>query len=137
MPRVHGCTCGAPNGRGIASQRALGTAGNRSAALRKGLDARSGRLEPAAPEQLLFARAHARELKGERGVLVQVLPDGRCGYAIDGSLIYVSEPAFFERSAGVMLVGNTQATRIVVGPTAVSAGIAPFINWAAVPQPRR
>jgi hypothetical protein len=67
--------------------------------------------------------------------LVQVFPDGRCGAAFDGRALWVSAPGYFDREARVMLVGNSQETRVLVGRVRVGTGIAPHVAWAALDTP--
>jgi hypothetical protein len=67
--------------------------------------------------------------------LVQILPDGRCAFAIDGAPIFVGPPSYFYSNAQVMLVGNSQQTHDLVGRVQVHSGIAPFVNWNALEQP--
>lgn len=68
--------------------------------------------------------------------LVQVFPDGRCGFAVDGRPLYVTEPAYFDRGARVMLYGNSQETHDLVGRVRVVAGIAPDIAWDSIVHDR-
>jgi hypothetical protein len=73
--------------------------------------------------------------------LVQLFPDGRCGFAFDGVPLWVSPPAYFDADTRVMLEGNSQETRVLVGPLRVVSGVAPHVDWraldtaAASPQP--
>ena len=61
-------------------------------------------------------------------VVLQILPDGRCGFAIDGRVVWVSR-GWGERTVRVMLSGNSVNTKMLVGPLRLSSGLAPGINW--------
>ncbi len=70
---------------------------------------------------------------GERfKVLMQLFPDGRCGVAIDGRPLFLGAPSYLRRDARVILEGNSQETRNLVGPVQVHEGIAPIV-WTRVP----
>ena len=68
---------------------------------------------------------------------MQIFPDGRCGFAVDGRAVFVSRPAYFDRDARVMLFGNSQETDDRVGPVRVVTGIAPHVDWSALDTSRR
>jgi hypothetical protein len=61
--------------------------------------------------------------------LVQVFPDGRCGFAFDGTPLWVSPPVYFDTTARVLLEGNSQETRVLVGPLRGATGVAPHVDW--------
>jgi hypothetical protein len=61
--------------------------------------------------------------------LVQIFPDGRCGFAVDDVPLWVSPPQYVDATARVMLEGNSQETRVLVGPLRVSTDVAPHVDW--------
>ncbi|WP_310571001.1 AAA family ATPase [Gemmatimonas sp.] len=74
---------------------------------------------------------------GERiGVVLQLLPDGRCGVAINGQVVGYSSNGSPTRthSAHVFIYGNSPGTRVVTGPLTVSAGVVPGIQWNGAPK---
>ena len=70
-------------------------------------------------------------------VLVQIFPDGRCGFALDGTPLRVTRPGQTTAAARVMVDGRSVDTRILVGPLRVLTGIAPHVDWARVDSIRR
>ncbi len=62
--------------------------------------------------------------------LIQVFPDGRCGFAVNGEVLWISAPAFRDSLARVKIDGRSVATRILVGPLRVASGIAPQVRWS-------
>ena len=62
-------------------------------------------------------------------LVMQILPDGRCGVALDGKVVWVGPADFFEPSVHVMLAGNSVDTKMLVGHVRVVTGIAPNIAW--------
>ena len=67
--------------------------------------------------------------------LVQIFPDGRCAFAIDGHPLFISRPVYFYANARVMLVGNTQETHNLIGRVQLHSGIAPFVKWNELEHP--
>lgn len=68
-------------------------------------------------------------------ILIQLLPDGRCGFAIDGKPVGILRnpgrqiPQYLRAS----IVGNSAGTRIAVGPLSVWEGVRTDIDWTAAP----
>ncbi len=62
-------------------------------------------------------------------LVLQILPDGRCGFAIDGKVLWVGGASWAYQRAHVMLAGNSVDTRFLVGRLRVHSGIAPNIDW--------
>jgi len=70
---------------------------------------------------------------------LQLFPDGRCGVALDGVAIAISEAATPRRSptsarARVIVMGNSYRTRALVGPMTLREGVDMTIDWS---RPRR
>ncbi|MCC7194261.1 MAG: AAA family ATPase [Gemmatimonadaceae bacterium] len=64
---------------------------------------------------------------------IQVFPDGRCAFAIDGIPRAVTGRAFSPGdSVAVVLGGKAHRTESLVGPVEVWTGIRPGINWGPV-----
>lgn len=61
--------------------------------------------------------------------LIQVFPDGRCGFAVNDEVLWISPPAFRDSLARVKIDGRSVETRILVGPLRVASGIAPQVQW--------
>jgi len=57
-------------------------------------------------------------------LVMQVLPDGRCGVAIDGRVVWMGPAAFLEPEVYLMLAGNSVETQMLVGRVRVGGGIA-------------
>lgn len=64
--------------------------------------------------------------------LVQIFPDGRCGFAIDGQPLWISPPNFAATAVHVLLSGRSVGTEILVGHLRVFSGIAPRVDWRAL-----
>ena len=63
-------------------------------------------------------------------VRVQLMPDGRCGYAIDGAAVAIHESGMEPPpSAHVMLQGMSVGTRMLVGRVRVYTGVPPGVDW--------
>jgi hypothetical protein len=63
-------------------------------------------------------------------VRVQLMPDGRCGYAIDGMAIAIHESAMeAPPTAHAMLQGMSVGTRMLVGRVRVFTGVPPGVDW--------
>ena len=61
---------------------------------------------------------------------VQLFPDGRCGFAIDGVPIAISErPSGIDVPVQIQLSGNSVGTRALVGRTRVWTGVPTDIDW--------
>ncbi|HUQ80443.1 MAG TPA: AAA family ATPase [Gemmatimonadaceae bacterium] len=66
-------------------------------------------------------------------VRVQLFPDGRCGIAVNGVALGVSEPrAIADSLARVVLFGNSAGTKVLVGPVSLRSGVATDIDWSRV-----
>ncbi|HEY4302850.1 MAG TPA: AAA family ATPase [Gemmatimonadaceae bacterium] len=61
-------------------------------------------------------------------MVLQVFPDGRCGVALDGKVVW-SGGMFLERRVRVTLAGNTVNTSLLVGRVRVGQGIAAGVQW--------
>jgi len=66
-------------------------------------------------------------------VRVQVFPDGRCGYALDGRLLAVSELPLvpIDPPYRVVLHGNSLGNRMLVGSLEVWSGVRDDVDWTA------
>jgi DNA-binding SARP family transcriptional activator len=62
-------------------------------------------------------------------VVMQIFPDGRCALALDGKPVWSGDAAFFDRSARVMLAGNSVDTRVLVGRLRVGSGVYAGVEW--------
>jgi hypothetical protein len=71
-------------------------------------------------------------LSGEWYTLdIQLFPDGRCGVAVDGSVVGITPPAMRGLdSVYVGILGNSVGTRMLVGRLEIDQGIRPGIDWA-------
>jgi hypothetical protein len=66
-------------------------------------------------------------------VRIQVFPDGRCGFAINGRPLWVSENDLpIDRPFRVALEGKSYHTRLLVGPLQVWEGVRGDVDWSAV-----
>jgi len=67
-------------------------------------------------------------------VRVQVFPDGRCGYALDGKPLAVSDlpQVPLGRAYRVVLHGNSLGNRMLVGPIEVWNGVRDDVDWTAL-----
>lgn len=64
---------------------------------------------------------------------VQLFPDGRCGVAVDGRPVWVSGSAIaLDRPFHVVLQGNSDRTRMLVGPLEVWEGVRGDVDWRVV-----
>jgi DNA-binding SARP family transcriptional activator len=66
-------------------------------------------------------------------VLLQIFPDGTCGFALDGkALILSTAPVDLDQPFAVALGSSTADTKVLVGPLQVWEGIRPGVNWNAL-----
>jgi hypothetical protein len=65
-------------------------------------------------------------------IRLQVLPDGRCGLAVDGKPIALSEALALDRPFRVILEGKSVRTRVLVGPLEVWEGVRSDVGWGAL-----
>ena len=66
-------------------------------------------------------------------VRIQIFPDGRCGMAVDGRVVRISDAALpMDRPYVLVLLGKSVRTRILVGPLSVWEGVRPGIDWGRV-----
>ncbi len=67
---------------------------------------------------------------------LQILPDGRCGVAIDGHVIWLSpEPIALDRPFRLRLGDESAGTRILHGPMEVWSGVRTDVQWMPPPRP--
>ncbi|MCX5760415.1 MAG: hypothetical protein NTW72_02740, partial [Gemmatimonadetes bacterium] len=66
-------------------------------------------------------------------VRLQVFPDGRCGMAVNGAALFISNGRF-ARDATFRLVsyGNSWKTRMLLGPLAILTGVPGDVDWTHV-----
>lgn len=81
-----------------------------------------------APSARIAAPAWLRTGRAFRA-LVQVFPDGRCGFALDGEPLWISAPAFRATNARVKIDGRSVGTRLLVGALRVGTGVARQVRW--------
>ena len=63
-------------------------------------------------------------------VRLQLLPDGRCGLAVNGRPIAISRNTVpLDRSYRVILAGNSVGTQMLVGSLSLREGVPPGIDW--------
>jgi hypothetical protein len=63
-------------------------------------------------------------------VRVQLFPDGRCGFAVDGVPVWLSpDPVPLNVPFHVWLHGRSHGTRVLVGPVDVWQGVKGDIDW--------
>jgi hypothetical protein len=64
-------------------------------------------------------------------VRLQILPDGRCGIAINSRVIWISpEPIALDGEFRVRLGDNSNGTRLLHGPLQIWTGVRTDIHWA-------
>lgn len=64
-------------------------------------------------------------------VRVQVFPDGRCGFAVNGVPLFVSsDRPLATRAAWVVLNGNADHTTVLAGETTLREGVPNDIDWS-------
>jgi DNA-binding SARP family transcriptional activator len=70
-------------------------------------------------------------------VRIQVFPDGRCGLAIDGTPISISElPGSVTGNYGVHLYGDMVGSRLLVGPVEAWTGVRDGVDWSVLDDDR-
>jgi hypothetical protein len=63
-------------------------------------------------------------------VRLQLFPDGRCGIAIDGRPVFVSDSRMSGTGRVQLLIsGNAHGTEATVGPLQLWSGVRPGITW--------
>ena len=61
---------------------------------------------------------------------LQLFPDGRCGFAVDGTPVWVSpDPLPLDVPFRFLLHGRSHGTRMLVGPVEVWTGVKDDIDW--------
>ena len=95
---------------------------------------------PSARTQANVARPLPSSLSGKplelwRGawhvVRVQIMPDGRCGYAIDGMVVGMGDGRSVPPpTARVVLQGMSVGTRMLIGRVRVFTGVPPGVDWS-------
>jgi DNA-binding SARP family transcriptional activator len=63
-------------------------------------------------------------------VIIQIFPDGRCGYAIDGKPLWIGKVEFPVQRARINLDGRSVGTSVMVGPIRLFAGVSQRLDWA-------
>lgn len=67
---------------------------------------------------------------------IQILPDGRCGVAVNGRVVWLSRDAIsLDRPLWLRLGDNSEGTRMLHGPLEVWTGVRTDIDWAVVVPP--
>jgi hypothetical protein len=67
---------------------------------------------------------------------IQVFPDGRCAFAVDGRPLVISpRQALAGTWAHVMLDGKSYETQILVGPLTIFTGVPTDIDWGLLYRP--
>lgn len=104
------CTAGLPADEGA---RGMG---------RIGFAAGTASQSVAAPADMLTGGWHR--------VRVQLFPDGRCGFAVDGVPVWISpEPVLLDAPFRILLQGRSHGTRMLVGPLEVWQGVKGDVDW--------
>jgi DNA-binding SARP family transcriptional activator len=68
-------------------------------------------------------------------VRLQILPDGRCGLAINGRVIRISpEPVVLDGAYRVRLGDESAGTRLLHGPLQIWTGVRADVNWSTGPS---
>jgi DNA-binding SARP family transcriptional activator len=116
-PASVGCTLLYPAGEGL---RAL-----------QWLDLMAGRLSRRVPAGAAWHDGSPRAL------VIQLFPDGSCGFIIDGAFTWRSPPALpIGGPYRVLLGGNSAGTdQVLVGPATVWRGVRPDPAWTAADPP--
>ena len=71
-------------------------------------------------------------------VRVQILPDGRCGAAIDGKPFFLSRSRFpMERQVQAQIWGSSVETKALVGPVRIWRGVPDDIDWETFARVQR
>jgi hypothetical protein len=70
-------------------------------------------------------------------LVLQFFPDGRCGAAINGEPVAITRPKPIRTDKFyVSFFGNSVGTKMLVGETTVSIGVAKDIDWEHARPPR-
>lgn len=88
-------------------------------------------INAASGSHLFSAPPHLRSGRAFR-LTMQIFPDGRCGLAIDGKVVWVGPADFFEPAVRLMLAGNSVGTNVLVGHLRILTGIAADVAWDGV-----
>ncbi|MBW7932955.1 MAG: AAA family ATPase [Gemmatimonadaceae bacterium] len=68
-------------------------------------------------------------------VRIQVLPDGRCGVAVNGVPLWRSDESFAaDTPLFIVTYGNAWRTQMLIGPLQVREGVPADIDWSRVPR---
>ena len=67
-------------------------------------------------------------------IRLQVFPDGRCGFALNGRPILVGLPFAPAKPAYLFLNGMSVRTKILVGPLTLFSGVPTDIDWERAPS---
>jgi len=70
-------------------------------------------------------------------VRIQVFPDGRCGFAVDGRPLFVAPlPLVTAAPYHLVLQGKSVGTRMLVGRVEMWTGVRPGVDWSRAPRGR-
>jgi DNA-binding SARP family transcriptional activator len=82
-----------------------------------------------------FAAPRDMRLGNPHRLRVQILPDGRCGVALDGRAMFISRGSVsLDRPFRLVLQGMSHDTRVLVGGVEVWQGVRGDVDWSAVPR---
>jgi len=69
-------------------------------------------------------------------VRIQLFPDGRCGLAINGKPVWITNDALATNQRyRLLLWGNSLGNRMLVGPVKVWEGVPGDVDWSALDRP--
>jgi hypothetical protein len=64
-------------------------------------------------------------------VRVQILPDGRCGVAVNGVALSVSQARVIPDTAvRALIYGNSKDAKVLVGPVVIRSGVPADVDWS-------
>jgi DNA-binding SARP family transcriptional activator len=72
----------------------------------------------------LFAAPKSMRTGAPHTLVMQLLPDGRCGVAVDDQTVWVGPATFLQSDVKLMLAGNSVDSPMLVGRVRVGTGIA-------------
>jgi hypothetical protein len=66
-------------------------------------------------------------------IRIQVLPDGRCGVAVNGRPLSISVQRFDSRLPVLLITyGSSWHSRMLLGPVTISEGVPGDIDWTVI-----